>query len=211
MVNSNPEVNVKLFAFHCCLYANDLAYNAIIDLKPHISDKDGETRKIYRALEKRAKEYYTSVMKVISDYSYFYADYNSKMDDMNDKNIQSLNDEIEHIYRMANAKDSAFLAKTETARSIVMLSIHLVDSMIRKLKEVGIDLPKLKYYSIKEIGRVMENFSKWVNRKNPSGVNVGTNKHIKRTFDRIGQTLGSYKNFETAWYYASEQDKKRVK
>jgi hypothetical protein len=209
MVNSNPVVNTHLFAFHSCLYANDIAYNAIKFLKPYIKDKDKETQKIYKALEKRADSYYKCVMDVIKDYVYFFADYNSKMDDLNDENIQILSKRIKDIYTDANIEDSEFLAKTETARSIVMLSVYLIESTNDKLKKVGIPVPNLSYYSIQEINRVMENFSKWVNRRNPCVVNVGKDSDVMKVFDDITKALASYKNFEEAWYYAIEQEKKR--
>lgn len=209
MVNSNPQANVKLFAFHSCLYANDISYFAIKGLKSYIKDKDKETRKIYGALEKRAETYYSSIMTMLKDYEYFFADYNSEMDSINDDNIAILTSKIEEIYNNAGVEDSTFLAKTEVARSIVMLSVHLINSMQRKLREVHIEIPTLKYFSLQEVSNVIENFSKWVNRRNPAIVDVGKNEEIISIFNAIGETLGSYKNFEKAWYYAVKQDNTR--
>lgn len=199
----------KLYAFHSCLYLNDISYFAIKSLKSYVKDKDKETRKIYGALEKRAETYYGSIMTLLKGYEYFLADYNSKMDEFNDGYINDLTNKIMDIYKSAGVEDYEFLAKTEVARSLIVLSIHFVDRMDKKLKEINREIPTLKYYSIQEIGRVVENFSKWVNRRNPQVINVGKNEDVIALFIKIGETLGAYSNFEKAWYYAVEQDNKR--
>lgn len=209
MIDSKQIAKTKLFAFHSCLYANDVAYNAIKSLKRYVTNKDKETKKIYRALENRIEAYNACIMKLVEGFEYFYADYNSQMDDINDENVYQLTTEIENIYKKAGIEDYEFLAQTETARSMVMLSIHVVDRMNKKLMQYGIEIPTLKYYSIQEIGRVMENFSKWVNRKNPECVKVGEDKVVINIFAKIGEALVSHKNFETAWYYADGQDRNK--
>lgn len=197
---------VMLYSLYSMLYANDMACNLIKDIEPFIKDRDKETRKIYGALKKRIKEYFSDIEKTLTNSIYFLADYCSAMDEINDCDLYNYRNTIANTYKRYGLSDYKFLGYVECARSMVDYSVLLIDVLCQRAKERKIDAQHLLSYQLLDIKRVVNNFADWCYRKVECDVNLNKDNDCVYYFSEINKNIASVSNFEIAYKYASKNN-----
>lgn len=200
------------YAIYTMLYCNNLAYNCIIELKPFVDKKDKETRKIYGALYKRVRNYYCSFRDVLKEANDFFGCYNSLVDDINDDTMEEYRDSIIEAYYKGGIKEYEFLGYLETARSMFYFSISTIDALIEKTKTLGIDVKRLKDYSLGKYSQILDNLVKWCYRNAVKEVSdtldLTQDKDVMNYFTKINENLLNFDTFYECYNKAFELTEK---
>lgn len=205
------EENVMLYATYNVLYVNDIACNLVKELIFDIDDKDKETKKIFGALLKRAKEYFKKVESIIGTRIDYFADYCGEMDDICDPYIDKFRNDLYETYSSHNIENSLWYAKVETMRSMCELAVHSNKHLVER---ISVKYPRAKwlnYYLIEDILKVANNFTHWVYRKVPKDISIDFNKDsdVMISFRELNTALMEYDNFEKCYLQAIEYEKER--
>jgi hypothetical protein len=199
--------NVAIYSIYTMLAVNDLACNAIKDIKPYVENKDKETKKIYRALLKRVKIFFTYTYKVIGDGSVFLSNYNEKIDELNDKDDTTLVKGVKYVLGRHKIQDDGLILKTIIATAYTEYSCANIRALCEKMKEEKIDCGRLDTWELKDIKRVMQNMYLWVTRKVPRDVLDEINQLVNPFITKIGLNIGNYDHFIQAYEYALKESK----
>lgn len=205
------EENVMLYATYNVLYVNDIACNLVKELICDIDDKDKETKKIFGALLKRAKEYFKKVESIIGTRIDYFADYCGEMDDICDQYIDKFRNDLYEAYSSHNIENPLWYAKVETMRSMCELAVHSNKHLVER---ISVKYPRAKwlnYYLIEDILKVANNFTHWVYRKVPKDISIDFNKDsdVMISFRELNTALMEYDNFEKCYLQAIEYEKER--
>lgn len=203
------EGRLLKYAMYTMLYANDLACNCIIELEPYVKEKDKETKKIYKALLKRAKHYKKCIRELIGEKANrFLGDHNSFMDDINQECVEEYRDSIIEAYYKNGIKEFEFLGYLETARSLFYLSITSLDCIVEKLTKEGIKSYNLKNYSLRPYSSIMDNLVKWCYRhaekEASENLDLAKDKEVMEWFGKINENILDYESFAACYNKASE-------
>jgi hypothetical protein len=198
-----------MFSTYTAIYLNDIACNAVLDIKPYIQDKDKETQKIYGALHKRAKNYLRFIKDILKDNIYFLADFCSYMDDGIDEYIETFNETIKCTLDENKINDSIFLSKVEFARTMLLFSIKTIERLCEDLDKMGVKTYTLKTYRQEEMYKIICNFCKWTYRKVDYSIDWDNEKTVRNAFKAMEEHIIDYALFESAYKYAVDESKER--
>lgn len=202
--------NVLKYSVYTILYSNDIACNLLKDLSRFIPSEDKEAKKIHGALIKRIKQYLRMIEQIVGDNSiWFYADFNSFMDDVNNNNIKELTSEIEKVFKDEKLEDYVFLSKLCVANTYYELALSTNELIIKKLKSLNMDYGYLGSYNLKNFQTIVNNFFTWCFRKVREDFNLNDNEKIVCLAQRMTSDLLDYSTFETSYNNAIIETKKK--
>lgn len=196
------NTNVSVYGIYTMLYVNDMAFNAIRDISRVAQSADKETKKIYGALRKRVKAYFTYTYKVLGEESQFLADFNEYIDEINEPTLETFEKGIKYVLQRNGIQDDELNVKTILALTMVELASCNIRAICEKMKEEGLSSGQLHTWEQKEIHRIMANLYTWVTRKIPSEVKAEISSLANAFVTKIGENIGDYDNFMSAYEYA---------
>lgn len=192
--------NVLKYSVYTILYSNDIACNLLKDLSRFIPSEDKEAKKIHGALVKRIKQYLRMIEQIVGDNSiWFYADYNSFMDDGNNNNIDELTSEIEQVFKDYKLENYVFLSRLYVANTYYELALSTGELIIKKLKSLNMDYGYLGSYNLNNFQTIVDNLFTWGFRKLKEDINLNDNEKIVYLVQKTTSGLLDYSNFETSY------------
>lgn len=207
-MKEEEEAGILKYAMYTIFYVNDMVCNCIFDLLPHVKNKDKKTRNLYRALFKRAKDYMSTIRRIIGEKgNNFLADHNSYMDEINDECLENYRSSIIEAYRKAGIKEYEFLGYLETARSLFYFAIESIEYLVDKISKEGIECGNLKNYTLKYYSNIMENLVKRCYKDAEKEINGDLNltkdKDVMKWFGKINENVLNYDTFYDCYTKAS--------
>lgn len=202
--------NVLKYSVYTILYSNDIACNLLKDLSRFIPSEDKEAKKIHGALIKRIKQYLRMIEQIVGDNSiWFYADFNSFMDDKNNNNIEELTIELEKVFKDSKLEDYVFLSKLYVANTYYELALSTSELIIKKLKSLNMNHGFLGSYNLKNFQTIVNNLFTWCFRKIKEDINLNDNDKIVHIVQKITSDLLDYSTFEMSYNNAIIEANKR--
>lgn len=211
-VSDDVKDRIALYATYAMLYINDITCNEILFLDNYITDKDKETKKIYGALKKRAKQYLSDIRKIVGDHNLYYSEYCSSMDDFCDEKLEDLKESIVNAIKAKGIDEYEFVGKVATVEILTFHAITSAEYLIRESAKFAPDSNRLKKYILSDINRVANNLTKWLwlVYKIPHGLDV-SDFGITEKVNALNAVLLSYEPFETSYLTASNADYTELK
>ena len=186
-----------VYATYVIIYANDTACNSVLELETFIQDEDKETKKLYRALKRRALGYIRYFNNLVGELSWFTSEYFGSMDEGNIDLIDDMYDELERYLVECGAEKPQLYAKLEQVRLLSHIAVEIHNSLMKECSKNNISTYNLKSYRLSELKRVSDNLSEWADRhfKAKTPCDMSSNKRLVEMLTKIHKSLMSYENF----------------
>lgn len=186
-----------VYATYVIIYANDTACNSVLELETFIKDEDKETKKLYRALKRRALGYIRYFNNLVGELSWFTSEYFGSMDEGNIDLIDDMYDELERYLVECGAEKPQLYAKLEQVRLLCHIAVEIHNSLMKECSKNNIATYSLKSYRLGELKRVSDNLSEWCDRhfKSNKPCDMSANKVLIGIMRDINTSLMSYENF----------------
>ncbi len=192
---------LMLYAMYTISYINDTACFSIQQLNKDVMSKDKESKKIYGALLKRCSSYLNDLDEAIGDKIDTFCAYNETMDDICDDVYFDFRQTLMNAYKESQMDDYEYLAKVETMRTIVGLSVDICRDISTSIKQYIPEGDVFMNHALLDIQRVANNFARWSYRKIPSDikVNVGKGSETSKKLDMFNRLIVDWKSFDKAY------------
>ena len=201
--------NAVLFATYVTLYVNDIACNAIREIKPFVGGKDKETIKIWGALSRRVECYFNSVRKNVKlNGSYFLSNINEVFDGYADEPMNMLTSTIKGCLRKYNVEDDGIIIKTIISHILTEFAVSTTETLCDGLKKGNIPYKGLLPWQLKEVRRVTRNFYFWVCRKVDDDMIAEMKRLVETITPILTSAICQYEHFERAYEYAIKEEKR---
>lgn len=210
-VSADVKERIALYATYTMLYINDMACNEIIFLEPYIKEEHKETKKIYGALQKRAKQYLSDIRKIIGNNNLYFSEYCSAMDDFCDERLEDFKKTVVYSLQQKGVEKYELVGRLESVRILTFHAVTSAEYLIQESTKVLASSQNLKKYILEDIKRVADNLSKWVwfYYKLPT-IDV-SDYNITDKVNALNEVLLKYEPFETAYTAASNADYDELK
>lgn len=178
---SRIEVQAIKYTMYTTMYLNDLAINAIKELKPYIL-KDGahkESQKMYNALLKKTHNYETMVKDVLGDYAQMQSYFYSEMDDKYDDSVNDLYDAIYDAIYPFLGEDTKEVAKSEIAMVLCELAVCFFNVSSKSCEQYSKKVHRLRYLCITDIYDNCKNLTNWITFLHRKKIALDLNKDKK--------------------------------
>lgn len=210
-ITKEQEERLLLYATYTILYMNDMACFSIQQLSKDVMKKDKESKKIYGALTKRTKTYLDKISRIVDNKMDYYCDFCTEMDNLCDDAYVLFKESLNKAYKDANIVGYEYMAKVETMRSMVELSVEAGKKVITSVSTVT---PKAKWlgnYLFVEMMRIANNFAKWAYRKVPQETSINFNEEsdVMQKFKKLSECLIDFYSFDKAYRNAIELEYER--
>lgn len=210
-VSADVKERVALYATYAMLYINDMVCNEIKFLEPYMKDEHKETKKIYGALLKRAKQYLSDIRNIIGNNNLYFSEYCSAMDDFCDEKVEDFKNTIVYSLQQSGVEQYELVGRVEAVRILTFHAVTSAEYLIRESTKVLQSSQNLKRYILEDVNRVADNLSKWVwfYYKLPT-IDV-CEFNITDKVNALNEVLLKYEPFETAYTAASNADYDELK
>ena len=190
-----------IYATYVIIYANDTACNAALELEKHVADEDKETKKIYRALKRRAIGYIRFFNELVGELSWNTSEYFSSMDEKTEVFVDGIYKEIECLLVECGAEKPELYAKLEQVRILCHIAVEIHNSLMKECLKNNIKTYNLKCYSLKELKKVADSLSSWADRHFKSKImcDISGNNKVLDIVREINKSLMSYENFFSSY------------
>lgn len=210
-VTKEQEERLSLYSIYTILYMNDMACFSIQQIGKDIDSSNKECNKIYGALLKREKKYYSDIEKIVGNKIDYYCDYCTEMDSICDDAYFNFKKSVEYAYKDAGIDNYQYFAMIEVMRSIVELAVVAGQDVVNK---VSAHIPTAKWmenYLLKDISRVANNLADWEYRKIDKSININFNQDDKvmTNFHKLSECLIDYGSFDKSYKKSVELELKR--
>ena len=200
--------NFLLYATYTILYANDTACNAVLELEKFVEDEDKETKKIYRALKRRALGYIRYFNNLAGEHSWFTSDYFSTMDDYVSEYIDEMYCLLEKNLTECGAKKPKLYARIEQVRMLCHIAVAIHNSLMKECNKHHINTYNLQSYRLGELKRVADNLSEWSDRHfvSDKACNFNDNKELIEAMHKANKAMMYFENFTEAYNYSCDKN-----
>lgn len=200
--------NFLIYATYTILYANDTACNAVLELEKFIENEDKETKKIYRALKRRALDYIRYFNNLAGEHSWFTSDFFSMMDDCVGSYVDDIYSLLETYISKCGAEKPKLYAKLEQVRMLCHIAVEIHNSFMKECKAHNINTYNLQSYRLGELKRVSDNLSSWTDRhfKAYNPCNINDNKELIEAMHKANKAMMSFDNFTEAYNYSCNKN-----
>ena len=190
-----------VYATYVIIYANDTACNSVLELETFIKDEDKETKKIYRALKRRAIGYIRFFNELVGELSWNTSEYFSSMDEKTEVFVDGIYKEIECLLVECGAEKPKLYAKLEQVRILCHIAVEIHNSLMKECLKNNIKTYNLKCYSLKELKKVADSLSSWADRHFKSKIvcDISENNRVLDIVREINESLMSYENFFSSY------------
>ena len=205
--------NFLVYATYVIIYANDTACNSVLELEKFIKDEDKETKKIYRALKRRALDYIRFFNNLVGELSWATSEYFGSMDDQLNGFIDDMYDELERYLKECCAEKPKLYAKLEQVRLLCHIAVDIHNSLMNECSKNNISTYNLESYRLSELKRVSDNLSEWADRhfKSKTPCDMSSNKRLIEMLTEIHKSLMSYENFFNSYETSCNIDDGQVR
>lgn len=216
---SKVEVQAIKYTMYTTLYLNDLAVNAIKDLKPYFISKEGvhkESKKMYKALLKKVDAYNSMIKEILGEYAEIQSFFFSEMDNKYDELIENLYNAIyEAIYPFLG-EDTEEISKCEIATILCELAVVFHKIATRSCEQYSKKVHRLNYLRIDAIYDNCKNLDEWVGFLYRNKINLDLNKvpEVIECFDKLRDMVedpDSFSNSVEASFKEYKAEEKRTK
>lgn len=186
----------------CCitysiLYANDIACNEVLALGYKSHEMDKESKKIYGALAKRAKNYIRTINEIVGENSWFFSDFCSQMDEIFDPVHEKFNEVVKKVFREDVGGNHELLATIEIARTLVHISANhfrfAKNTAIHYSKQARL-LDNCMLGGINEMPRIVDNLAKWAHRGIDKSIDLNSYPELVSATNELIDTFKSLKD-----------------
>lgn len=210
-ITKEQEDRLLLYSIYTILYLNDTACFSVQQLNKDVMERDKESQKIYKALLKRNKFYLNKMSSIVDRSIDYYCDYCTAMDEICDNAYSNFKDSLQKAYKEVGIDDYEYIAKVETMRSMVEISVEAgkktIDSTCKYIPQTR----GLESYLLKDMLRIANNFSNWAYRKVPKDIRLDFNENsdVMQKFRTLSTCLIDYFSFEKAYISAISIEKEQ--
>ena len=202
--------NAILYATYTTLYVNDIACNAIKDIKTSVNRKDKKILKRWRELNSETQYYFNHFRRTVKmDGLYFVSNFNEVIDDCAEKPITQLETAIKYCLKRFGVENIDLTYKTILAHVLTEFAVSTVESLCEKLKEENIPFLRLKGWCIKKIQKNMREFYFRALRGIDNNVIDEIKGIIEPIITLLTSQIAKYENFERAYEYAVKENSKQ--
>lgn len=196
--------NFIVYATYTIIYANDTACNSVLELEEFINDEDKETKKIYRALKRRALGYLRFFNSMMGELSWATSDYFGSMDEKTEGYVEDIYKEIENVLIECGAEKTKLYAKLEQVRLFCHIAVEIHSRLIKECKNNSIPTYSLASYRLDELKRVADNLSNWLDRrfKSKKQCDMTKSEKLVALFNDLINSLMSFDNFIDSYEFS---------
>lgn len=156
---------IVLISVYQVMYMNELTNCCVFDIGFNIDDKDKETKKIYKAAQKRVDKYQKEANSISESSGNIYCDFMDNMDKYVLPLLRKYRESIEEYLSTINGvNDAYFCSLVEVSRAMAKFSIMEIHNKIMLCNEYAQDAVGLRYYKQQELFDILGNLTKWVFR-----------------------------------------------
>lgn len=156
---------IVLISVYQVMYMNELTNCCVFDIGFNIDDKDKETKKIYKAAQKRVDKYQKEANSISESSGNIYCDFMDNMDKYVLPLLRKYRESIEEYLSTINGvNDAYFCSLVEVSRAMAKFSIMEIHNKIMLCNEYAQDAAGLRYYKQQELFDILGNLTKWVFR-----------------------------------------------
>lgn len=208
-MNEKKFKNVRHYTDYVIFYSTDLAYNRIKDLEPYVKSSDKETKRIYWALYKRFKNFFSESIRIQGNGELFVANFSEIIDEGVDSCLEELQDFILNELLKHKVDDAEFIASTEVARICTEFAVAVVKDMDDIMKnDLGLLTELCDIFDLSETLKILDNFYSWITRKVVDRkIEIGSNGEIESFIKRLYESVMELEHFERAYNYAIKETK----
>lgn len=205
MKEEHEERCVK-YAMYSILYMNDMVCNHIRFIEKDLP-QNKEIKRLYRALENRAYDYFSKIKKIIGeDSTWFFADYNATMDEVIDPLVDEYKENICRVYTKYNIPNSDFYARIETLRSLTDISIIAGEHLVEKVTNISERNKALKQYLLVDVHKIVQEFATKIYKPINQTIDLNEDKEVIGSLNKVYTELLDYKNFIKSYTKAGENE-----
>lgn len=165
VVPMTPQ-QIILFSVYQVMYMNELLDCCILDIGFNIKDKDKETKKIYKAAQRRVDLYQKEVISLSQTSGNIYVNYMDMMDKYVLPHLRKYRESIEeYLKNIKGVNDAYFSSLVEVSRAMAKFSISEIHNIIMTCNKYSEEATSLSYYKRPKLLDILNNMIKWVFRK----------------------------------------------
>ena len=165
VVPMTPQ-QIILFSVYQVMYMNELVDCCVFDIGFNIEDKDKETKKIYKAAQRRVDLYQKEVTNLSQTSGDIYVNYMDMMDKYVLPHLRKYRESIEeYLKNIKGVNDAYFSSLVEVSRAMAKFSISEIHNIIMTCNKYSEEATSLSYYKRQKLLDILNNLIKWVFRK----------------------------------------------
>lgn len=207
---STTNDNAIIYATYVTLYANDIACNAINDIKPFINRKDKKALKTWRELDERVSRYIVNYSRIARmEGLYFLANYNEVIDECADKPLSQIETAVKYCLKRNGVEDDGLIHKTITAHILIEFATTTIEYLCEQLKANGLPYKPLLKWRLIKTRNAMKLFYLKVCKSINNEVIKEIQSIIAPIISLLTGAIADYKNFERAYEYAVKEEKRQ--
>ena len=201
--------NAVIYATYVTLYVNDIACNAIKEIESRLNRKDKKSLKRWRELNSHVSHYFIKYRNIVKLQGlYFLSNYNEIIDECADKPLTQIDTAIKYCLKRHGIKDDGLIHKTMAAHILVEFAVTTVDSLCDTLQKNDLPYKPLLSWRLLKTQQATRELYFRVLRDIDNEVLKEISSMIEPIISMLTGAVAHYENFERAYEYAIEEEKR---